>query len=277
MARRQRSQCGLEGVSVMATRGFGLAGETAADTIVTTAIEVERSGYDSFWLSQPKHGSTLSLLQSVSLETANLQLGIGAIPFTSLAPQEISRQVIELSLPLDRLRLGVGSGTGAGSIERLRRGVETLRQLVGVEIVVAPLGPKMCMLAGEIADTVLLNWLTPAFATTSTSWINEGASRAGRTPPSTAAYVRCALGSSSSAALEAECERYGAFPHYAAHFVRQGVRPIDTTIHARDTNELQERLRGYEAVLDHVVVRAITPQFTSSEILSVLLSSTPQI
>lgn len=259
----------------MATRGFGLAGETAADIIVTTAVEVERSGYDSFWLSQPKHGSTLSLLQSVSRETADMQLGVGAIPFTSLAPQQISQQVIELSLPLDRLRLGVGSGTGPGSIERLRRGVETLRQLIDVEIVVAPLGPKMCTLAGEIADTVLLNWLTPTYAGTSVEWIREGASTAGRDAPIVACYVRCALGESSRPRLEAECERYGSFPHYAAHFSRQGVPAMETTILAESAADLQERLQAYEDVLDHIVVRAITPNNAPSELLALVDAAQP--
>ena len=204
-----------------------------------------------------------------------MQLGVGAIPFTSLAPQEISQQVIQLSLPLDRLRLGVGSGTGRGSIERLRRGVETLRQLVDVEIVVAPLGPKMCTLAGEIADTVLLNWLTPAYAGTSVEWIREGASTAGRDAPIVASYVRCALGESSRPQLEAECERYGSFPHYAAHFSRQGVQAMETTILARSAAELQERLQAYEHALDHVIVRAITPTDVPSELLALVDAAQP--
>ena len=39
-----------------------------------------------------------------------------------------------------------------------------LRGSVASRLVVAALGPKMCRLAGEVADGVLFNWLTPEYA-----------------------------------------------------------------------------------------------------------------
>lgn len=257
------------------TRGFGLAGEAALNGIVTAARATERAGYDSFWLSQPGEGSTLSILSAVASETRRVRLGVGAIPLTSMTTEEIHQRVEQHNLPVERLRLGVGSGTGKGSLDRLRQGVDALRTLMDVEIVVAPLGPKMCALAGEVADTVLLNWLTPAHAETSIAWIQDGTSRAGRDTPLTATYVRCAMGEASGSRLEAECDRYGSFPHYAAHFDRQGVRPIDTTILAQSADELQERLGRYERVLDHVVVRAITPSEAPSEVLALVDAARP--
>jgi alkanesulfonate monooxygenase SsuD/methylene tetrahydromethanopterin reductase-like flavin-dependent oxidoreductase (luciferase family) len=257
------------------TRGFGLAGESPTGTIYSAARAAEAAGYDSFWLSQPREGSTLATLQRVAGETRRIRVGVGAIPLTSLTPEEIVGHISELSLPRDRLRLGIGSGTGAGSLDRLRWGVEQLRSLLDVEIVVAPLGPKMCALAGELADTVLLNWLTPAYAETSMKWVRDGASSVGRAVPTVASYVRCAIGADSRSRLEAECDRYGSFPHYAAHFARQGVRPIETAIHARDPDELREVLRGYELVLNHVVVRAITSHDAPSEVLALIEATKP--
>ena len=257
------------------TRGFGLAGESPMDTILSAASATEAAAHDSFWLSQPREGSTLATLQRVAGETRRIRVGVGAIPLTSLTPEEINRHISELSLPHERLRLGIGSGTGAGPLDRLRRGVEQLRSLLDVEIVVAPLGPKMCTLAGELADTVLLNWLTPAYAQTSTTWIRDGATSVGRAVPTVAGYVRCAIGADSRSRLEAECNRYGSFPHYAAHFTRQGVQPIETAIHARDADELREILRGYELVLNHVVVRAITPHDAPSEVLALVEATKP--
>jgi alkanesulfonate monooxygenase SsuD/methylene tetrahydromethanopterin reductase-like flavin-dependent oxidoreductase (luciferase family) len=258
------------------SRGFGLAGEAPLESILISSSAAERAGYTSFWLSQPREGSTLATLGHVSSVTSGIRLGVGAIPFGERRPGEIARQVAEAGLPLDRLCLGVGSGTGPGSLERLRQGVGQLRELLNVEIVVAPLGPKMCALAGEIADTVLLNWLTPEHALVSTAWIGEGASRVGRELPIVATYVRCALGEASRQRMEAECARYGAFLHYAAHFARQKVEPIDTTILAPDAGELQERLSAYEVVLDHVVVRAITPADSPDEILELVDAARPE-
>jgi alkanesulfonate monooxygenase SsuD/methylene tetrahydromethanopterin reductase-like flavin-dependent oxidoreductase (luciferase family) len=247
-----------------------LAGETPSAAIMRAAPAAELAGYASFWLSQPRQGSTLETLGQISGVTSSVRLGVGAIPLDGHTPVEIAREVLELRLPAHRLRLGVGSGTGPGSLERLRRGVEQLRQLVDVEIVVAPLGPKMCALSGEVADTVLLNWITPEHATVSTAWIGEGASRAGREMPTVATYVRCAIGEATRQRMEAECARYGGFGHYAAHFARQGVEPSATTILARSASELQERLSAYEEVLDHVVVRAITPADSLTEIVALI-------
>ena len=62
-------------------------------------------------------------------------------------------------------------------------GVAHLRANMQTRIVVAALGPKMCQLAGEVADGVLFNWLTPEHARLSAGWVREGAKVAGRTPP----------------------------------------------------------------------------------------------
>lgn len=253
-----------------ASRGFGLAGESPLKTILSAASAAERAGYDSFWLSQPEDGSTLDTLESVARETHRIRLGVGAIPLTRLTPEGIAKKIRNLEFPLDRLRLGIGSGIGPQSLERLRHGVEELRRLSDIEIVVAPLGPKMCRLAGEVADVVLLNWLTPQYAETSNNWIRQGSSAAGRNMPVVASYVRCTLGPASQSRLEAECQRYGSFSHYAAHFERQKVQPIDTTIQARSTDELQQRLGQYERVLDHVVVRAVTKHDSPSEVLELI-------
>lgn len=258
-----------------ATRGFGLAGEAPLATILAAGSAADDAGFDSFWLSQPREGSTLETLGRVAGGTSRIRLGAGAIPFDGRSAREITDEVVERRLPLERLRLGVGSGTGLGSLARLRQGVGELRELLEVEIAVAPLGPKMCGLAGEIADTVLLNWLTPEHAARSRQWVEAGAARAGRETPILATYVRCALGEGSRQRMEAECARYGSFPHYAAHFARQGVAPSATTILARDESELRERLSHYEAVLDHVVVRAITPGDRPTEVLDLVEAARP--
>ncbi|MGI8484104.1 MAG: LLM class flavin-dependent oxidoreductase [Thermomicrobiales bacterium] len=255
-------------------RGFGLAGESANETIHEAAMAAENAGFETFWLSQPASGSTLAKLHDVANITDRIRLGVGAIPLTRESPEEIADQIRNLPLPSNRLRLGLGSGTGVGSLDRLRRGVESLRTLADVEVVVAPLGPTMCEVAGEAADAVLLNWLTPSYAAKSAEWVRKGATRAGRDVPVITCYVRCALGSASLARLETECARYGSFPHYAAHFERQGVQPLETAILATSSIAMQKQIEVYESVLDQVVVRAITAS-TQEEVLQLIESSRP--
>lgn len=164
-------------------RGFGLAGEYPIESIRAAARAAEAHGYHSFWLSQPLGDPSLPKLADVATRTERLTLGVGALPLTDHAPRLLATEIQRLGLPLDRFLLGIGSGTARGALDRTRTAVEELRQLLDVKIVVAPLGPKMCYLAGQLADGVLLNWLTPAYARTSAAWIREGAESMGRPAP----------------------------------------------------------------------------------------------
>jgi len=59
-------------------------------------------------------------------------------------------------------------------------------------IYLAALGPRMCELAGEVADGVLLNWIPPAAVPASVRHVETGAKRAGRSlaDVDVAVYVR---------------------------------------------------------------------------------------
>ncbi|HET7035563.1 MAG TPA: LLM class flavin-dependent oxidoreductase, partial [Thermomicrobiaceae bacterium] len=220
------------------TRGFGVAGEYPQETIHVAARAAAHAGFRSFWLSQPPERDSLVTLAEVARLTETIELGIGAIPLTLRPAQGIAEAVVQLELPLARLRLGIGSGTEPGALDRVRQGVLLLKEQLDVHVAVAPLGPKMCRVAGEVADSVLLNWLVPAFARTSIEWVRAGAQAAGRRPPPVCTYVRCALGQASLPRLRQECDRYGSFPHYAAHFRRQGVEPLAATIFVESQDEL---------------------------------------
>lgn len=256
-------------------RGFGVAGEYPLATILAAAPRVEAAGYATFWLSQPPDHDSLVTLSRVREVTEVLPLGIGAIPLTARPAPEIVDGIRRVNLPPRRLRLGVGSGIGPRALSRLREGVSTLRALLDMEIVIAPLGPRMCQLAGEVGDSVLLNWLTPDHARQSTAWVREGAARVGRKPPPLRAYVRCALGSGARARLEWEAARYAAFPHYAAHFARQGVLPVQTALASDDGRDLQEGLDAFASILDEVIVRAITASDSIAETLELLHATAP--
>lgn len=257
------------------TWGLGLAGAYPPATIQAAAIAAEQAGFQTFWLSQPAEGDSLAMLAQLAGETRTIGLGVGAIPFTRKSADELAARVRDLSLPRERLRLGVGSGTGPGSLARLREGVERLRTLLDVEIVVAPLGPKMCRLAGEVADAVLLTWVTADHAATSVAWVEDGAAAAGRERPRVGAYVHCALGTAALPKLDADHARYGSLPHYAAHFRRQGVEPSAATLLASSAPELRERLAAYESALDEVVVRVVTPNDAIDEVMAVIDATTP--
>lgn len=253
-------------------RGFGLAGDAPLNTIREAAAAAEVHGYSSFWLSQSATG--LVALAEAADATLHISLGAGVLPLSHLTPQEIAGQVRDLQMPVDRLLLGIGSGTGVHGVprgtERVREGIDAIRELLDCRLIVAALGPKMCRLAGEAADGVLLNWLLPESARRAVEWVREGAASAGRPMPTVYAYVRVALGAESIARLQREAERYTSFPQYGAHFKRQGVAATETAVRGSTAEELQQGLALWDGVVDEVVVRALPAHDTVGETIRIL-------
>ena len=256
-------------------RGFALFAGTAGDVIRASAREAEALGYSSFWVNHPGATDGLVGLGHAAAETRRIDLGIGVIPLHTREPASIEEGVRANGLPLDRLLLGVGS-PNPGSLRRVREGVAALRDRLATRLVVAALGPKMCRLAGEVADGVLLNWLTPEHARRSADWVREGAAAAGRRPPVIYGYVRFALGEAAGERLREEGRRYAAIPAYADHFTRMGVKPLDTAIAARSVDAVAPALAAWEGALDEVVLRAITTNDTTEEILALLRAAKPR-
>ena len=255
-------------------QGFALFAGTTAENIRASAREAEQLGYSSFWVNHPGSTDGLAALAHAAGETKRIELGIGVIPLHTRGPEAIAQGVRVTKLPLDRLLLGVGS-PNPNSLGRVRDGVAALRSELKTRLIVAALGPKMCRLAGEIADGVLFNWLTPEHARVSADWVRAGATAAGRKPPTLFAYVRLALGGKACEKLAEEGGRYAAIQAYGAHFVRMGVKPVDTCIAAQKAGEIPAALGKWRGAVDEVVLRAITGDDTIEENLALLRAAKP--
>ena len=153
-----------------------------ADALTQLAIDSEVLGYSSVGVNYPGSVDGLAALALAARETRRIKTGVGVIPLNTRGPDSIAAGVRANALPLDRLLLGVGSA-GPGALKRVREGVAELRSGVAAPLFVAALGPRMCHIAGEVADGVLLNWLTPEHARRSAEWVNAGAAAAGPQPP----------------------------------------------------------------------------------------------
>lgn len=255
-------------------RGFALAATVPAEIVAACAREAEALGYTSFWVNHPGPADGLAALAVAARETRRIALGVGVIPLHTRAPDSIVQGVREHRLPLDRLLLGIGS-PNPGALARVRAGAAALRAALPVRLVVAALGPRMCRLAGEVADIVLLNWLTPEHARRSAEWVQAGASAVGRPAPKRFAYVRLAIGTEAAPRLAQEADRYAAIPAYAAHFERMGVKPATTAIAVPDVGALGPALARWEGAVDEVVLRAITARDTVEESLALVRAARP--
>jgi alkanesulfonate monooxygenase SsuD/methylene tetrahydromethanopterin reductase-like flavin-dependent oxidoreductase (luciferase family) len=257
-----------------ARRGFALFAGAPAEVLRASAVEAEAAGYGSFWVNYPGSIDGIAALAAATGETRRLELGIGVIPLSTRGPASIVEGVRHHGLPLARLLLGVGS-PNPRALARVDDGVRALRAQLPARLVVAALGPRMCRLAGEVADGVLLNWLTPEHARRSAEWVRAGALAAGRGAPQLYAYVRVALGPAGRARLGEEGARYAAIPAYAAHFARMGVDPVETAIAARSPTDLAGALASWDGAVDEVVIRAITAEDTVEANLAVLQAAKP--
>jgi alkanesulfonate monooxygenase SsuD/methylene tetrahydromethanopterin reductase-like flavin-dependent oxidoreductase (luciferase family) len=255
-------------------QGFALSAGIAPEIIRASARDAERLGYTSFWVNHPGSTDGLGALALAAQATRHIELGVGVIPLHTRGPEHIVQGIRANALPLDRLLLGVGS-PNPGSLTRVRTGVARLRSELETRLVVAALGPQMCRLAGEIADGVLLNWLTPEHARLSAEWVRAGAAAARRPPPKLFAYVRVALGSAACDRLADEGARYAAIPAYAAHFARMAVKPVQTAIAAPSPDAIPVALAQWQGAVDELVLRAITGADTVEENLALLRAAKP--
>ncbi|MGH7300465.1 MAG: LLM class flavin-dependent oxidoreductase, partial [Candidatus Rokuibacteriota bacterium] len=174
-------------------RGFAVFAGVSPEIIRASAREAEALGYSSFWVNHPGPVDGLGALAHAAAETRRLDLGVGVIPLHTRGPESIIEGVGGHALAPGRLLLGVGS-PNPEALRRVRDGVAALRAKLSTRVIVAALGPKMCRLAGEVADGVLFNWLTPEYAKRSAELVRAGAAAAKRPVPKLYAYVRVALG-----------------------------------------------------------------------------------
>lgn len=256
-------------------RGFGVAGALPIPLVRRLAAAAEEAGYRTFWVNDTPDGDGLAALSEAATVAPTIRLGIGVIPLDRQPAEAVAERVAALALPVERLTLGIGSGRAAGGLARVRAGALALRDATGATVVVGALGPRMCALAGEVADGVLLNWLTPAHARVSVDVVERAAVATGRPRPRVDGYVRVALGAPVIARLHDEGERYASYPSYADHFRRMGAAPDDTGVAATAAGEISAALAPFDAVLDETVVRAITAEESDEAYLDLLRASAP--
>src|SRR5690242_16787795 len=161
-------------MAAVAAKGFAVFAGVSPDIIRASAREAEAKGFASFWVNHPGPVDGLGALAQAAAETRRVDLGVGVVPLHTRGPESIVAGVRQHGLAPARLLLGVGS-PNPQALARVRDGVAALRASLSTRVIVAALGPKMCHLAGEVADGVLFNWLTPEYAKRSTELVRAGA------------------------------------------------------------------------------------------------------
>jgi alkanesulfonate monooxygenase SsuD/methylene tetrahydromethanopterin reductase-like flavin-dependent oxidoreductase (luciferase family) len=246
------------------------------DLIRALASAAEAAGYHTFWVNDTPHGDGLAALSVAASVTSEIQLGVGVIPLDRQPANVIASRVDELSLPQQRLIVGIGSGNPIGGLARVQEGASTLEERLEAPIVVGALGPNMCALAGNSSDGVLLNWLTAEYVAPSAAIVTAAAREAGRPRPLILGYVRTVFGPGAREVFAEEAGRYGRFPAYAANFTRMGT-PAEATAVIGDTSaDIQAGLASFTSQLDETVVRAITGEESVDAYMALLAAAAPE-
>ena len=253
---------------------YGVAGTLDHDIVRVLARRAEELGFSTFWITDMPNGEGLAGLAAAAEVTTRIRLGVGVIPLDRQPPAHIAERLQALALPTERLLLGVGSGDPRGGIERVHDGVAELRTLTSARFAVGALGPKMCALAGAVADAVLLNWLIPSYVAASLAMVSAAARDAGRPEPEHIGYVRVSE-AAGEPQLRIEAGRYASYPAYAANFARMGVTAFDTTILGSGPGAIRAGLAPYRAELDEIVARCIAASETVDAYLTVMEDAAP--
>jgi alkanesulfonate monooxygenase SsuD/methylene tetrahydromethanopterin reductase-like flavin-dependent oxidoreductase (luciferase family) len=258
-------------------RGFAIPATEDLERAQEIAARVEELGYSSIWSNDTPGADGIVTAAAMADATGRLRVGVGVVAVHRRSPQEIADVVRELEIPLERLVLGVGSGSSPTPIRTVREAVAALRDLLGpdLQVGVAAMGPQMCRLAGEVADTVLFNWMVPERIQWAKARVAQGAKRAGRYGlPELASYVRCATGEGAVDRVAAEAAKYNGYPAYTRHFTAMGV-PLAGVGVTDQSGDYTSRLADYDSVLDEVVVRALPESESVTSTLAVAEASAP--
>jgi len=229
------------------------------------AREAEGRGYRTAWVGEASGAEAIVLSTLIATHTTTLKIANGVIPVQTRTPIVYSQAAATLGhLAPGRFALGLGLSSEiivgqwhglpfAPSIRQMREAVQIIRTAASGErvnfdgkfyrlknfrlaipaaspaprIYLAALGPRMCELAGEVADGVLLNWLPPSAMPASVAHVEAGAKRAGRSLSDidVAVYVRTCVTDEPAAVREAlarDITGYAIVSVYARFFAECG-------------------------------------------------------
>ncbi len=239
------------------------------------AREAESRGYRTAWVGEASGAEAIVLSTLIATHTTRIGIANGVIPVQTRTPIVYGQAAATLAhLAPGRFGLGLGLSSEiivgqwhglpfTPSLQQMREAVQIIRTAAAGErvnfegkfyrlknfrlaipapstpprIYLAALGPRMCELAGEVADGVLLNWIPPSAVATSLGHVEAGAKRAGRrlADLDVAVYVRTCVTDERGPVRESlarDITGYAIVSVYARFFEECGYAPEVAAVNA---------------------------------------------
>ena len=201
--------------------GICLRNTLSIDNLVALSRRAEDSGFHSIWITEGTGSKdVISQMAAVATATDRILVGSGIIPIWMRTPIILGASFLGLD-EISKGRAIMGLGSGHRNAMRDFHGIEIKRSVVhmrdyiavakllfkenrfsyegetvriagyrrtvtpysdDIPVYIAALGPRMLRLAGECADGVLMNCMTPEHAARAVTTIHAAARDAGRDP-----------------------------------------------------------------------------------------------
>ncbi len=247
---------------------LGLTGAVlspAEDGFVDTAVELERLGYSTLWLTGGPM-SSLSQITDVVRATSTARVATAIIPVDTFSADQVVTVYTDLEREHSgRFVVGLGGAHGANPLATLNTYLDRLEGFVPQDRrLLAALGPRMLELARERASGALPVLVTPAYVERARATLGAGAMLAVEQlvvlesdPDRARAIARGPLGF------------LGRVPAYQASFRRMGFtsddvatlsdRLVDAVVVWGGMDAIAERVRELRAaVADHVAISIVS-------------------
>jgi probable F420-dependent oxidoreductase len=236
--------------------GFGPSVELCA--------RAEELGYTDIWSAEANGADGFSPLAAVAVRTTTVRLGVAVVPVFTRPPALMAMSAAGIQqLSGGRFVLGIGASSPAivaqwmgleydHPVDRIREYIQVLRPMLAgekvthtgpdyrvkgfrllidagrpVPIHLAALGPRMCRLAGAMADGVAFFLMTPEGVAQNLEDVRAGAEEAGRDPEELDSIIRLPIAVDEPEDLVRFMGRrmmtgYAIVPGYNASLARQG-------------------------------------------------------
>jgi len=266
---------------------------TGIPAAIDIAVRAEALGYTDVWTAEVGAVDAFTPLAAIAVRTERVQLGTGLIPVYTRPPALVAMSAASIQeLSNGRFVLGIGASSPAivggwmglsfaDPVQRVEEYVTLLREMLAgrkvnhdgttvrsegfrlqvavehpIPIHVGALGPRMCRLAGRLADGVLFFLMTPAGVRRALEEVAAGAREAGRDPAGIEAFIRLPVILDEPEDVVRLMARrmltgYATVPAYKASLARQGFESeADAIARAWAAGE---RDRATEAVTDEML------------------------